>query len=245
MSNYTTGELAKLCGVTVRTVQYYDTRGILVPTMLSEGGRRLYTQQDLHRLQIICFLRELGLPLNSIGQLFAEANPANVIRVLLEEQTRQLTEEQAACKRKLAQLAEVQQALRDMESVSVESIGDIAYKMQNKAKLKKVRIILLATAVPMGIMEWTSIFLWILQGIWWPFALYTLLAVPYTVWLVHYYWRHVSYICPQCHGVFKPRKMEFLFARHTMETRRLTCTCCGHKGFCVETSDARPPQENH
>ena len=41
MSKYTTGELAKLCGVTVRTVQYYDTRGILIPSDLSEGGRRL------------------------------------------------------------------------------------------------------------------------------------------------------------------------------------------------------------
>ena len=37
MSTYTTGELAKLCGVTVRTVQYYDSRGILAPTELSEG----------------------------------------------------------------------------------------------------------------------------------------------------------------------------------------------------------------
>ena len=41
MSKYTTGEIAKLCGVTVRTVQYYDTRGILIPSELSEGGRRL------------------------------------------------------------------------------------------------------------------------------------------------------------------------------------------------------------
>lgn len=29
---YTTGEIAKLCGVSVRTVQYYDTRGILIPS---------------------------------------------------------------------------------------------------------------------------------------------------------------------------------------------------------------------
>ena len=45
MSKYTTGELAKLCNVTVRTVQYYDKRGILIPTELSEGGRRLYTEK--------------------------------------------------------------------------------------------------------------------------------------------------------------------------------------------------------
>ena len=52
MSKFTTGELAKLCGVTVRTVQYYDTRGILIPSELSEGGRRLYSEYDLKRMKI-------------------------------------------------------------------------------------------------------------------------------------------------------------------------------------------------
>ena len=63
MSHYTTGELAKACSVTVRTVQYYDGRGILTPSALSEGGRRLYSEGDLRRLKVICFLRELGLPI--------------------------------------------------------------------------------------------------------------------------------------------------------------------------------------
>lgn len=45
MSKYTTGELAKLCNVSVRTVQYYDSRNILVPSELSEGGRRLYSEE--------------------------------------------------------------------------------------------------------------------------------------------------------------------------------------------------------
>ena len=86
MSKYTTGELAKLCGVTVRTVQYYDTRNILVPSELSEGGRRLYSEEDVKRMKIICFLRELGLPINSISQLLSEENPGNVISLLLEQQ---------------------------------------------------------------------------------------------------------------------------------------------------------------
>lgn len=40
--SYTTGDLAKLAGVSVRTVQYYDKRGILSPSDLTEGGRRIY-----------------------------------------------------------------------------------------------------------------------------------------------------------------------------------------------------------
>ena len=75
MSKYTTGELAKLCGVTVRTVQYYDSRNILIPSELSEGGRRLYAEADLRRMKIICFLRDLGLSINTIGDLLSEEHP--------------------------------------------------------------------------------------------------------------------------------------------------------------------------
>ena len=62
MSKFTTGELAKLCGVSVRTVQFYDNKGVLCPSELSEGGRRLYSQEDLNKMRIICYLKELGLP---------------------------------------------------------------------------------------------------------------------------------------------------------------------------------------
>ena len=51
MARYTTGELAKLCDVTVRTVQYYDSKGLLKPSDLSDGGRRLYSDEDLTNLR--------------------------------------------------------------------------------------------------------------------------------------------------------------------------------------------------
>ena len=76
---YTTGEIARLCGVTVRTVQYYDARELLCPSELTEGGRRLYSEEDVRRLQVICFLRELGLSINVIGQLLKEEDPGSVI----------------------------------------------------------------------------------------------------------------------------------------------------------------------
>ena len=77
MSQYTTGEIAKLCGVSVRTVQYYDSRNILTPTALSEGGRRLYSEQDLQKLRVICFLRDLNLPINSIGEFLQSEDPGS------------------------------------------------------------------------------------------------------------------------------------------------------------------------
>ena len=93
MSKYTTGEIAKLCGVSVRTVQYYDNRGILKPSELSEGSRRLYSDDDLKRLKIICFLRDVDISINSIGELLSGDDPESIISVLLEQQEQLLREE--------------------------------------------------------------------------------------------------------------------------------------------------------
>lgn len=90
MSKYTTGEMAKLCNVTVRTVQYYDTRGILIPAELSEGGRRLYNDDDLKKLRLICYLKNIGLSLDSIADILTAENGKNVISTILQEQRAQL-----------------------------------------------------------------------------------------------------------------------------------------------------------
>lgn len=184
---------------------------------------------------MICFLRDAGLSISSISQLLSEENPGSVISVLLKQQKEEVAAELKEAQKKLEMLDGISRNLKTMEHVDFNSIGDIAHIMKSKEKLRKVRTVLLATAIPFGIMEWTSIFLWIFQGIWWPFAVYTLLAVPYVLWIFTYYWKNVSYICPQCHAIFKPNKKEAFFAKHTLTTRKLTCTCCGHKGFCIET----------
>ncbi|MDE5865683.1 MAG: MerR family transcriptional regulator [Lachnospiraceae bacterium] len=235
MSKYTTGEIAKLCGVSVRTVQYYDTRGILIPSELSEGGRRLYSEDDFKRMKIICFLRDAGISINSIGELLSEDDPGSVISVLLEQQEQLLREEVNERQAKLDMLDGIKKEIKSVENFSVESIGDIAYAMENKKKMRQLHAILLITGIPIAIVQWTSIILWIAAGIWWLFAAYVLVVIPYAFWITNFYFRRVAYICPQCHEIFKPNFKEALWAGHTPTLRKLTCTCCGYKGFCVET----------
>lgn len=234
MSKYTTGEMAKLCGVTVRTVQYYDTRGILVPSELSEGGRRLYTEDDLRMMKMICFLREVGLSIDSISKLLTEEDPGSVISILLDQQEQVLKDEMAASKTKMAKLEGLKKELKVKDIFSVESIGDVAYTMENRDKLKSLYRRLLITAIPVGIMQWGSIIYGFITWTWWPFLVYLVIGIPYAIWASKYYFKRVAYICPQCHTVFKPGFKEAFFARHTPKTRKLTCTECGHKGFCVE-----------
>lgn len=235
MSKYTTGEIAKLCEVSVRTVQYYDTRGILNPSELSEGGRRLYSEDDLKRMKIICFLRNTGISINSIGELLSEDNPGSVISVLLEQQEQLLHKEINERQAKLDMLDGIKRELKNIENFSVESVGDIAYVVENKKKMRQLHMILLITGIPISIIQLTSIVLWIMTGIWQLFAIYILLFIPYGVWISNFYFKNVVYICPQCHTVFKPDFKDVFWARHTPTLRKLTCTCCGHKGFCIET----------
>ena len=235
MSKYTTGELAKLCGVTVRTVQYYDSRGILIPTELSEGGRRLYTDDDLRRLRIICFLRDMGLPIDAIAQLLAEEEPGRVVELLLEQQEQAVWQELARSQSRLEKLEALRRQVKQQPDFSVESIGDIAYLMERRTQLKRVHTAMLLAGIPMSLLEVAGIVLWIVTGVWWPFAVYLLLAVPFGILISRYYFRRVAYLCPQCHTVFRPVLKEAFFARHTPSARKLTCTCCGYHGFCVET----------
>ena len=223
MPQYTTGELAKECGVTVRTVQFYDQKGILVPS------------EDLKKMKIICFLRDTGLSLDTIGQLLREEDPGSVISVLLAQQEQLLQEEIGERREKLDRLTELKKGLEDTAPFSLETIGDIANTMESKKKLTAVHRNMILPAIPLGILQWAAILLWIFKGIWWPFIAWVVLVIPFGFWATRYYYRKTAYICPQCHEVFRPTMKEMIFANHTPKTRKLTCTKCGHHGFCVET----------
>jgi DNA-binding transcriptional MerR regulator len=235
MSKYTTGELAKLCNVTVRTVQYYDSRGLLVPSELTEGGRRLYSEEDLRKMNVICFLRDVGLSINSITQLFAENNPEKVIHILLQQQKDILEDEISLRKEQLNKIEALQKELKSIDKFSVESIGDVAYQMENKRKLRNVRKNMIIAAAPMLAIEVAAIIYAIVIHAWWPVFAYLAIAVIWAIPFSKYYFGNVAYICPECHTVFKPALKEAFWAKHTPTTRKLTCINCGHHGFCVET----------
>lgn len=65
----TVSEVAKAAGVSVRTLHYYDTIGLLPPKRVTEAGYRLYGEDELMRLERIMFYRELDFPLEEIAAL--------------------------------------------------------------------------------------------------------------------------------------------------------------------------------
>nr|WP_166175639.1 MerR family transcriptional regulator [Altererythrobacter segetis] len=69
MGTYTVKQLARLSGVSVRTLHHYDEIGLLKPAFTGENRYRYYGREELLRLQDILFHRELGVPLQEIGKL--------------------------------------------------------------------------------------------------------------------------------------------------------------------------------
>ena len=61
----TVSQVARLAGVSVRTLHHYDELGLLRPSGRSQAGYRLYEQADLQRLQQVLFFKELGFPLEA------------------------------------------------------------------------------------------------------------------------------------------------------------------------------------
>ena len=82
----TVGEVAKKMDVTVRTLQHYDKEGLLSPSAVSDGGRRLYTDKDIVKLHQILSLKHLGFSLDDIrDRLIPLDAPADVAQILSEQ----------------------------------------------------------------------------------------------------------------------------------------------------------------
>lgn len=74
MTMMTVNEVSKLTGVSIRTLQYYDTIGLLKPIEYTESGYRLYDDTSLERLQQILLFKELEFPFKEIKKIIDAPN---------------------------------------------------------------------------------------------------------------------------------------------------------------------------
>jgi MerR family transcriptional regulator, thiopeptide resistance regulator len=86
------GEISKLTGITIRTLHHYDEIRLLRPTFRTDTGHRLYTEDDIIKLQQIMSLKELDFSLEEIKEFFEnpEYNPKEVIEMQLERLTKEI-----------------------------------------------------------------------------------------------------------------------------------------------------------
>lgn len=223
-SRYTTEDIAKLTGVSVRTVQYYDAKGLLIPNEISDGGRRLYGTAEVERMRVILFLKGLGFKLEQIRSILSDERPERVLVDLLDQQTASL---------------QLRKALTVSASDFVSStLTDMATVMNTTTthSLRTTYLVMLAITLPATLLQIACLVIGVMTDVWWPLPVAVLLAIALTVAAMKYYRSRVQYLCPACHETFQPGMREFVFAAHTPKTRKLTCPHCGHRGYCMELS---------
>ena len=126
----TVGEVAKKMNTTVFALQYYDKKNILKPSGKTEGGRRLYTDEDIFKLHQIQTMKYLGFSLDDIKT-----------RILLfktqDDIVKALTEQVTIANKKMEDLSKALQTIEalktevlQMQTVDFKKYADIVINLQ-------------------------------------------------------------------------------------------------------------------
>lgn len=107
---HSSGEFAKMAGVSVRTIRYYDTQNILKPSHVTPSGARFYTDSDLARLQQILLLKYLGFSLDDIREITVDTSDTHLLRNSLNQQLKLIQD-------RIEQMQLVETAIRDTAAV--------------------------------------------------------------------------------------------------------------------------------
>ena len=127
---YTIGQLAKLSGLTTRTLRYYDEIGLLEPSRVADNGYRMYDEKDVDRLQQILYFRVLRISPLTIRNIldFPGYDAMEVLKTHVETLT--------------AQKEQLEGVIANVEKTIADLKGE--HKMTDKEKFEGLKIKLLA-----------------------------------------------------------------------------------------------------
>ncbi|BCN89402.1 MerR family transcriptional regulator [Staphylococcus argenteus] len=234
MSNYSTGELAKLCNVTTRTIQYYDRKGILKPEGFTEGNRRVYTEQQRETLELILLLKDLGCALSDIDMLLKGDSTLKTLNAMLELKQQDIDRQIKQQKTMLNKIKNIQHYVNDESKSPISHLKDIDNVMSKSNEMKNIRRKIWISAGMMGVIQYSSIMSAILMKNKWPFLIALPFMIGYGIGVTAYYQGKVAYLCPNCQHVFSPSLWQVVKAPHTATTRRFECPNCHETHYCIE-----------
>jgi Predicted transcriptional regulators len=236
LNYYSTGELAKLANISVRTLQYYDRRNLLQPSALTTGGRRQYSDTDLDRLELILLLKDIGLSLKAIQEITTSAQADQTLQLLLNEQLQQLRADKTATQNKIKRIEAIQRQLPAAASAvqPLTTKSDIDSLIGQKQALHRVHRNMILLGILMDLIEFSGLIYALQTSNWWLLALVFILVLAIGSWVSIYYFRAVNYLCPNCRTNFRPQFRQAFFAPHNFKARKLTCPHCHQTNYCIE-----------
>lgn len=122
---YTAGEIAKIAGVSLRTIRFYDVKGLLKPVSYSDAGYRYYNQESLVVLQKILMLKYLGFSLQQIETMIHDDISAK------KDTNAQLAEQKKLLQDKKTQLEQMISTIEIMERSTEEDRWSYLVRLLN------------------------------------------------------------------------------------------------------------------
>ncbi|HDS17097.1 MAG TPA: MerR family transcriptional regulator [Proteobacteria bacterium] len=113
LKRYRIGELGKILDLSTRTIRYYEEIGLLNTVKRIEGGRRIYTDDDLRRLRFIKKLKLLGLSLGEMAELENHYNRHRNNKKVLPKVVELLRRHSAEIENRLFELGKLKKEIND------------------------------------------------------------------------------------------------------------------------------------
>ena len=232
---YTTGEIAKICHVSIRTVQYYDKEKIVCPSHLSDGGRRQYSEDDLQQFQTVCLYRKLGFSLHDIRDILECGEQNEILLKLLcqqEEIMNARLKELQLNKEKIVLLIE---EMKTSRCLAVTNYDDLEKLLVKKKKYHKIDMLTYYLNICYVILMSIGTYIASQMGGIYPFVM-VIIAGIILIDIIYFNTSFNTYLCPQCHYQFKISFFQDLFSFHNgKQGKYLKCPQCHQKNWMKGT----------
>jgi len=116
----TTGDMARLSDSTLRTVRFYEQEGLIEPERRSPCGHRLFSQRELLKLQLALDLREAGLSVQDVRDLYCLKSGCDCPEEASRRMSDALNTQVAVMQEKIAKLRRLREELTAMVSMLSE-----------------------------------------------------------------------------------------------------------------------------
>ena len=233
--SFTTGEVAKICHVSVRTVQFYDNEGIVTPSELSEGGRRIYTELDLEKFRTACLYKNLGFSLNEIKGIVASENEHAFLLDLLHAQRVKMEDQIKNLTKKRDKLSALQEEIKLNGIATISNEEELNNLLSRKRKHQKTDVmtyIFLSCYVAITVVgfilatEIGGVYPYVMVGI----------TMVLLLGLIYYHSSVNAYICKNCGTKFVIGFFQDMFSMNGVHKGKyLKCPQCGKRAWMNET----------
>lgn len=137
---YTIGQFSRICRITTKALRYYEKTGLLRPVKVDQATLyRYYTRDQVAQLEKIVHLKELGIPLKTVGVLTDPLTDQAEAATLLQDHRKFLQNQLELCKNKLEKLAWLQKTMEVVNlpetkkyNIQIKDLSEIPVRSQRK-----------------------------------------------------------------------------------------------------------------